>query len=79
MASVKRNYKELRKLGVVNFSATIDPTEVETWLKRIERVLNMMCCTLEEKFDYVVSLLQAYAYDWWEMIPNSTVQPPMLT
>ena len=39
----------------------------------------MMCCTSEEKFDYAVSLLQSDAYDWWETIPNSTVQPSILT
>ena len=38
-----------------------------------------MCCTSEEKFDYAVSLLQSDAYDWWETVPNSTVQPPILT
>ena len=79
MATVKRNYKELRKLGAVDFLGTTDPAEAETWLKRTERVLNMMCCTSEEKFDYAVSLLQSDAYDWWETILNSTVQPPILT
>ncbi|XP_065880121.1 uncharacterized protein [Euphorbia lathyris] len=37
-----------------------------------------MKCTPEEKFDYAVFLLQGDAYDWWETIPNSTVQPPVL-
>ena len=73
MAPMKRNYKELRKLGAVDFSGTTDPAEAEKWLKRTERVLNMMRCTLEQKFDYAVSLLQADAYDWWEMVPNSIV------
>ena len=34
MATVKRNYKELRKLGAVDFSGTTDPAVAETWLKR---------------------------------------------
>ena len=38
-----------------------------------------MCCTSEEKFDYAVSLLQSDAYDWWETVSNSIVQPPILT
>ena len=38
----------------------------------------MMQCTLDEKFDYAVSLLQGNAYDWWETVPNATVQPPIL-
>ena len=52
-----------------------DPVEAEKWLKRTERVLNMMQCTPDEKFYYVVSLLQGNAYDWWETVPNATVQP----
>ena len=58
-----RNFKELRKLGAVDFSGTTDPAEAETWLKRTERVFNMMRCTVEERFDYAVSLLQEDAYD----------------
>lgn len=76
---VKRNYKELRKLGATDFYGTIDPAEAETWLKRTNRVLNMMQCGPVEKFDYAVSLLQADVYDWWETVPNSDVQPPIFT
>ncbi|WOH04359.1 hypothetical protein DCAR_0623768 [Daucus carota subsp. sativus] len=78
-APVKRNYKELRKLGATDFYGTIDPTEAESWLKRTKRVFNMMHCGDEEKFDYAVSLLQDDAYDWWETVPNSDAQPPKLT
>ncbi|WOH07597.1 hypothetical protein DCAR_0727029 [Daucus carota subsp. sativus] len=78
-APVKRNYKELRKLGATDFYGTVDPTEAESWLKRTKRVFNMMHCEDEEKFDYAVSLLQDDAYDWWETIPDSDAQPPKLT
>ena len=54
---VRRDYKELRKLGAIDFSGTIDPVEAEKWLKRTERVFTMMRCVPEEKFDYAVSLL----------------------
>ena len=67
---VKRNYKELRKLGESDFYGTVDPAKAESWLKRIKRVFNMMHCGDEEKFDYAVSLLQDDAYDWWETIPG---------
>ncbi|XP_074363335.1 uncharacterized protein LOC141703797 [Apium graveolens] len=76
---VKRDYKELRKLGAIDFSGIVDPTEAEKWLKRTERVFIMIRCVPEEKFDYAVSLLQEDAYDWWETVPDSTVQPPILT
>ena len=73
-----RRYDKLRKYGAVDFLGSKDPVEAEKWLKRTERVLNMMQCTPDEKFDYAVSLLQGNAYDWWETVPNATVQPPIL-
>ena len=39
----------------------------------------MLRSTEEEQFDFVVSLLQGDAYDWWETVPNATVRPPVLT
>ena len=36
LRSRSREYKELRQLGAVDFNGTIDPAEVETWLKRTE-------------------------------------------
>ena len=60
---VRRDYKELRKLGAINFSSTIDPVEAEKRLKRTERVFTMMHCVPEEKFDHAVSLLQDDAYN----------------
>ena len=73
-----RRYNKLGKYGAVDFLGSTDPIEAEKWLKRTERVLNMMQCTSDENFDYDVSLLQGNAYDWWETVPNATVQPPIL-
>ena len=74
-----RNFKELRKMGAVDFYGTIDPAEAEIWLKRTERVFNQMGCILEERFDYAVSLLQGDAYNWWETVPHAMIQPPVLS
>lgn len=74
-----RNFKELRKMGAVDFYGTIDPAEAETWLKRTERVFNQMGCILEEHFDYAVSLHQGDAYNWWETVPPAMIQPPLLS
>ena len=38
-----------------------------------------MYYSLEEKLDYVVSLLQEDAYDWWVTVPNSQVRPWIIT
>ena len=37
-----RRYDKLRKYGAVDFLGSTDPVEAEKWLKRTERVLNMM-------------------------------------
>lgn len=38
----ERRYDKLRKMGAVDFVVTTDPAEAETWLKRTERVFNLM-------------------------------------
>ena len=54
--SRSKNYKELRQLGAIDFYGTTDPAEAEAWLKRMERVFTLMRCTMEEQFDFAVSL-----------------------
>ena len=76
--SRSKKFKELRQLGAVDFYGIVDLAETETWLKRTERVFRMMRCTREEQFDFAVSLLQGDAYDWWETVPDSMAQPPLL-
>ena len=56
-------YDKLRKRGAIDFFSTTDPLVAKTWLKRTQRVLNMIKCTPEEKFDYAMSLLQGNAYE----------------
>ena len=48
-------------------------------MESTERVFNLMQCTPDEKFDYAIFLLQGDAYSWWKTIPQSMVQPPVLT
>ena len=42
-----------------------EPSMAENWLKRTERMLVQMHCTLEEKLECATSLLQDEAYQWW--------------
>ena len=50
-------------MSVVDFRGTTDPTEEERWLRATERVFLLMECALEEKWDYIVPLLEEDAYD----------------
>ena len=75
----ERCFEKLRKLGATPFRGTLDPAEAESWLESIERVLNLMQCTPDKRFDYAVFLLQGDAYNWWKTGPHSLVQPPVLS
>ena len=42
-----------------------DPVTVENWLERTEQILVQMYCSIEEKLECAISLLQDEAYHWW--------------
>ncbi|XP_058003995.1 uncharacterized protein LOC131180660 [Hevea brasiliensis] len=67
------------KYGATEFKGTVDPLEAEQWLERMDRVFKKLQCTDALKFEYAVSLLQGDAYEWWKTIPNSLMEPPVLT
>ena len=52
------NFEKMRKMGGVEFEGTVDPTDVEQWLERIERVFEQLEHSDAAKFKYAVSLLQ---------------------
>ena len=79
LRSRSKDFKELRQLGAKDFNGTTDPAEAETWLKRTERIFTLLRCSREDQFDFIVSLLQGDAYDWWETVPGATERPPILT
>ena len=66
-------------MGAKDFEGTTDPAEAEKWLKRTERIFTLMGCSMEDRFEFIVSLLQGDAYDWWETIPRALVRPAVLT
>ncbi len=45
----------------------------------MDKVFKKLHCTEELRFEYSVSLLQGDAYDWWQTIPHSLVEHPVLT
>ena len=57
------NFEKMRKMGGVEFEGTVDPTDAEQWLDRMERVFEQLECSDVTKFKYVISLLQKDAYD----------------
>ena len=45
-----------------------EPSMVENWLEKTERMLRKMHCTLEENLECATSLLQDEAYQWWVFV-----------
>ncbi|XP_049398971.1 uncharacterized protein LOC125862891 [Solanum stenotomum] len=73
------NFEKMRKMGGVKFEGTVDPTDAEQWLERMERVFEQLEFSNVAKFKYYISLLQKDAYDWWVNVPNAKVKPHVLT
>ncbi|XP_055824346.1 uncharacterized protein LOC129892830 [Solanum dulcamara] len=66
-------------MGEVEFEGSVDPTDVEQWLERIERVFEQLEYSDAAKFKYAISLLQKDVYDWYVSVPNVRAKPPILT
>ena len=73
------NFETMKKLGGVEFEGTVDPTDAEQWLERMERMFEQLECSDVAKFKYTISLLQKDAYDWWVRVLNAKVKPSVLT
>ncbi|KAL1095770.1 hypothetical protein V6Z11_D06G178200 [Gossypium hirsutum] len=48
-------------------------TVSEYWLEEVERILEQMSYSEEEKLGYVVSLLYSEAYHWWNTVRRGIV------
>ena len=51
-----------------------EPSMVENWLERTERMLRQMHCTPEENLECVISPLQDDSYRWWVSVTRTA--PP---
>jgi hypothetical protein len=48
------------------FVSSLDPLDVDDWLKSIEKMLNIAQCSDREKVLYASSHLTGLAADWWD-------------
>lgn len=58
-----KTYDRLRKQGATEFEGTTDPEVAVEWSQEMERVLDRLDCTLEQKLKYVVLLLRKSTLD----------------
>ena len=55
------------KLGPPYFFGTLDPTEVEAWIMKIEKFFDVIDCSEEQKTSYAAFMLDKEADHWWCM------------
>ena len=60
----------VRKHGVEKFHGTSmeESVKAEFWLEKLERALNEVRCSGDQKAICAVSLLQGAAYNWWKLV-----------
>ena len=60
----------VRRHGEEEFLGTSleESDKAEYWLERIQRVLEELRCSAEQRVACAVSLLQSKAYDWWKLV-----------
>ncbi|KAA3474222.1 reverse transcriptase [Gossypium australe] len=66
--------EQLRANGAEIFRGVsgVAPNVAEYWLEAVERIMDDLDCTTEEKFKGAVSLLRDEAYQWWLTVRDGT-------
>lgn len=84
-AAVARTWllERFKKLFPTEFEGTINPEDAENWLKAVERVLEAIGVSNEQKVTLATFTLKGKALEWWEagkrllLAPLPNVQPPV--
>ena len=61
------SFDDFKKLGHPYFSSTSDPIEAEAWIMKIEKFLDVIDCSEEQKASYVAFMLDKEVNHWWHM------------
>ena len=71
----------VRRHGAEEFhgSSMEESAKAEFWLEKLERVLEEVRCSPDQRASCAVSLLQGEAYDWWKLVLKSLGIPNPMT
>ena len=61
------SFDNFKKLGHPYFSGTLDPTEAEAWVMKIDKFFDVIDCSEEQKASYAAFMLDKEANHWWRM------------
>ncbi|KAL0307466.1 UNVERIFIED_CONTAM: hypothetical protein Sangu_3028700 [Sesamum angustifolium] len=65
-------------MGAIEFEGTLDPEVAERWWEKVEDVMNLVGCTLENRLKYIVSLFVGNALIWWRSLKRA-YEPRVIT
>ena len=60
--------ESIKRLELLKFLGTPNPTQEEAWLTRMEEVYDLIQCIDEQKFRIAVHILKERASTWWKPI-----------
>ena len=64
----RRALEQFQKLNPPAFKGGVDPIQAEEWLRQIEKILDVMECTENQRVSFTSFMFQGEAERWWEMI-----------
>jgi hypothetical protein len=61
------------------FSHSPDPLQADDWIKMVEKMLNIIQCTVWEKILYALGRLEGTTADWWDAYTAAHDTPNTIT
>ena len=64
----RRSLEQFQKLNPPAYKGGADPKQAEEWLRQIEKILDVMKCTENQRVSFTSFMFQGEAERWWEMV-----------
>ena len=66
-----RALEQFQKMKPPLFEGEADPLQAEAWLLQIEKILDVMNCTNEQRVSFSSFMFQKEAEHWWRAVKHS--------
>ena len=66
-----RALEQFQKMKPLVFEGEVDPLQAETWLLQIEKILDVMNCTDEQRVSFSSFMFQKKVEYWWRVVKGS--------
>ena len=68
VSNLRRALEQFQKLNLPAFKGGVDPIQTEEWLRQIEKKLDVMECTENQRVSFTFFISKGKAERWWEMV-----------